>query len=150
MKFLIFLAALLVATGASAADGDSCNALQAKGALQGEYRVDCFYLCNGKDSGDSDCTEFDFQAEPRTGIPEKILIQIHTTTSCSAAYSVDINHGSVSGDTEHDLVTLNASTSAASIGPDVALGRFLMTDLATMTSCATDTFQVLLWTYRKI
>ncbi len=147
MKYLFLILALLTAPVAFSADGDSARPLQATGETPGKYREACFYLCHEKDSADSTCSEFDFQTLVHGGIPSKATVEIYAATGCTGAYSVDINQGSVSGGTEHDLVTLNASTTAASLGSDVVIRRFWNTDLATMTSCATDTFQVVLCAY---
>ena len=68
-------------------------------------------------------------------MPDKAKIQLHTAIDCSGAYSVTVNHGSISASTEYLLGTLNASTTELNITSTVALGRFLNIGLASMTAC---------------
>jgi hypothetical protein len=160
MRYLKIVGAVLALFFPSvlpAADGDNVNKgtnLQdsAPSAAKGMYNIAGFYLCHAKDSADSTCAEFDMQADDTQGMPDKVLIEISPLPAdgCSAAWSVDINHGNVSTGAEHDLVTLTASTTSASIGSEVALGRFLNVDLATMTGCTADLFNVILWKIWRI
>lgn len=148
MKIRAILFSLLFASAGYAADGDSAIGLQGKGDNPGQYRESCFYLCHEKDSGDSTCSEFDFAAHG--GIPSKATVEIHAATGCSAAYSVDVNQGWVSGGPEHDVATLTSSTTLADTGSTITVRRFWNTDLSTMTGCTADSFHVVICAYHEL
>ena len=152
MRLYAFLIAALalIAAPAFATDGDALlETIQTHGKALGKYHIHSFILCDSKTTGTNPdtCAEFDLQKNGGPGMPDKLIIQIDAVAGCDAAYTVDINHGSVSGGTEHDLATLNAATTAVSIGDEVTLGRFLNIDLTNLDTC-TD-FDVTLRSYTK-
>lgn len=138
---------LLGALPALAADGDSAYSLQGGGPQPGQYHMIPWFLCDTKVAADegSSCTEFDLSL---AGMPEKLRIEISSTTACTGAYSVDIDTSTISGGASHDFVTLNAGTSAASAGPSVAIGRFITATVTGLANCTN--LDVILWTYTRI
>lgn len=150
MKRFIFIlfAALLYAGAANAADdiststhGDKCtanNVTDYTNPIRGNYLVTCNRLCETIDNDDT-CTEYDFQAAGSEGIPDKVFVEVHTNTTCDAGWTVDINQhsvtGPVAGTNEHDVVTLNATTTSAMIGIDLPILRFWKTTFGTNTNC---------------
>ncbi|GAG25002.1 unnamed protein product, partial [marine sediment metagenome] len=149
-QLLVLLALLTLPAVAFAADGGSCSALQAQGEMKGQYREECFYICHGKIDTATACTEFDFQAQPHTGIPYKSRIELHAVAGCDDAYSIVVTQGSVSGGTEHGLVTLNAATTALVISPDWSLGRFLNVDIDNDTNDNCTDMTVIIKTYNPL
>ena len=130
---LALFAALAFSGIATAADGGDASALQA-GPTKSLGAVHVLkYLCDAAVAADSTCDEFDWQANG--GIPDAVDVTIHSANNCSADYSVDINQGAVSGSTEHDLLTLNATNTDGRIEGKGKFKRFWNVDLSNMTDC---------------
>ena len=112
-----------------------------------------YYLCDGSITNGNNArtcgalmtapaSAFDLITDGSKSIPQVLIFRVRDSTSCSAAWSVDINSATTASSTAitgdvHDVTTLDSNTTSSIVTwPTSATGRYLQTITTTTTDCA--------------
>lgn len=140
-----FLWALILLPFLAFAQGDGTNLPSGCDTRIGNYRCEAFYLCDGKTSASTDCSEFDLQRAD-WGYPTKFVVTPLVETSCSATPKLTVNGRHVSAGLAIPLDSVPIETGVRPSQTFLPDYRYVYPTLSEMADCTVyDAAIVLYW-----